>query len=50
MSDLTAICFEDQHTAFAMRAELVKLQREYLIEMDDVVVVTKDEEGKTKLH
>ena len=33
-----------------MRAELVKLQKEYLIEMEDVVVVTKDGKGKVKLH
>jgi len=26
-----------------MRAKLAKLQKEYLIEMEDVVVVTKDE-------
>jgi uncharacterized membrane protein len=50
MSDFIGICYEDQHTAFAVRAELVKLQKEYLIEMDDVVVVTKDEDGKTQLH
>jgi uncharacterized membrane protein len=50
MSDLVAISFDDEHTAFEMRAELVKLQKEYLIEMDDVVVVTKDDKGKVKLH
>ena len=33
-----------------MRAELGKMQKEYLIEMDDVVVVTKDDKGKVKLH
>ena len=50
MSDLVVIGFEDEHTAFEMRAELAKLQKEYLIEMEDVVVVTKDEKGKVKLH
>ena len=50
MSDLVVIGFDDEHTAFEMRAELVKLQKEYLIEMEDVVVVTKDDEGKVKLH
>jgi len=33
-----------------MRAALVKLQKEYLIDMEDVVVVTKDDKGKVKLH
>ena len=50
MSDLVVISFEDEHSAFEMRAELVKLQKEYLIEMEDVVVVTKDDKGKVKLH
>ena len=50
MSDLVVIGFDDEHTAFEMRAELVKLQKEYLIEMEDVVVVTKDGKGKVKLH
>ena len=49
MSDLVVVGFEDEHTAFEMRAALVKLQKEYLIEMDDVVVVTKDEKGEVKL-
>jgi uncharacterized membrane protein len=33
-----------------MRAALAKLQKEYLIDMEDVVVVTKDDAGKVKLH
>jgi uncharacterized membrane protein len=50
MSDLVAISFDDEHEAFEMRATLAKLQKEYLIEMEDVVVVTKDDKGKVKLH
>lgn len=50
MSNLIVISFEDEHTAFAMRAELAKLQTEYLIEMEDAVVVTKGDDGKVKLH
>jgi uncharacterized membrane protein len=50
MSDLIVISFEDEHTVLAMRAELAKMQKEYLIEMDDVVVVTKNDKGKVKLH
>ncbi len=50
MSQLVAIEFKDEHTAFALRAELAKMQKEYLIDMQDVVVVTKDENGKVKLH
>ena len=50
MSDLIAITFDDETTAFTMRAELAKMQKEYLIDMGDVVVVTKDDKGKVKLH
>jgi uncharacterized membrane protein len=50
MSELVVISFHDENTAFEMRATLAGLQKEYLIEMEDVVVVTKDENGKVKLH
>jgi uncharacterized membrane protein len=50
MSNLVVIGFEDEATAFDMRAKLAKMQKEYLIEMEDVVVVTKDEKDKIKLH
>jgi uncharacterized membrane protein len=50
MSNLVVIAFPTQELAFELRAELVKLQQEYLIEMEDVVIVTKDADGKVKLH
>ena len=50
MSNLVVIAFEEEHKAFEMRAELVKLQKEYLLKMEDAVVVTKDKENKVKLH
>ncbi len=50
MSDLIVVAFEDDATAFAMRAELVKLQTEYLLEMEDVVVVTRSPDNKVQLH
>ncbi len=50
MGNLVVIGFEDESSAFEMRAELAKMQKEYLIEMEDVVVVTKDEDDKIKLH
>ncbi|ESQ08871.1 MAG TPA: DUF1269 domain-containing protein [Chromatiaceae bacterium] len=50
MSNLVVISFPEEQLAFEMRAELVKLQKEYLIDMEDVVVVTKDAAGKVKLH
>ncbi len=50
MSNLVVILFDDETTAFDMRTELVKMQKEYLIEMEDAVVVTKNESGKIQLH
>lgn len=50
MSDLVAIVFDEESVAFEMRAELIKMQKEYLIQMEDAVVVTKEADGKTKLH
>ncbi|MEX5728169.1 putative membrane protein [Rhodovulum iodosum] len=50
MADLIAVAFDDESKAFDMRAELVRMQKDYLIDMDDVVVVTRNEDGKVKLH
>jgi uncharacterized membrane protein len=50
MSELVVVMFKDETTAFEMRAALAKMQKEYLIEMEDAVVVTKDASGKVKLH
>ncbi len=50
MSDLIVVAFKDEATAFEMRAELVKLQKEYLLEMEDVVVVTRGADDKVQLH
>ena len=50
MSDLVAIAFDDSAKAFDLRARLAQLQKEYLISMDDIVVVTRDDDGKVKLH
>jgi uncharacterized membrane protein len=44
------VVFDDETTAFEMRTELAKMQQEYLIDMEDAVVVTKDAGGKVKLH
>ncbi|RPJ12421.1 MAG: DUF1269 domain-containing protein [Deltaproteobacteria bacterium] len=50
MSDLIVIEFKDEESAFEARAELAKMQKEYFLQMEDVVVVTKNEKGKIKLH
>ena len=50
MSTFVAIEYDDPHKAQEVRLALVKLQREYLIDLEDAVVAVKDEEGKIKLH
>jgi uncharacterized membrane protein len=50
MSNLIVIAFDNEADAFAMRAALAKLQSQYLIEMEDAVVVTRDAQGKVQLH
>ena len=50
MSTLVAVVFHDQSTAFEMRAALAKMQDQYLLEMEDAVVVTRDLKGKIKMH
>ena len=49
MSNLIVVVFNDEVTAFEMRTALMKMQKEYLIELEDAVVVTRDRSGKTKL-
>ena len=50
MSQLVAVTYPDQFKAEEVRVKLWKLQRDYLIELEDAVVVTKDLKGKVKLH
>ena len=50
MSNLIVIGFNNAADAFEMRAALAKLQTQYLIEMEDAVVVTRDAQGKVQLH
>ncbi len=50
MSKLIAITFDDHATAFELRSDLVRMQSDYLITLDDAVVVTSNDKGQTKLH
>lgn len=50
MTDLVLISYPDEAAGFAARTELVKMQKEYLIDMEDAVVVTKAADGKIQLH
>jgi uncharacterized membrane protein len=50
MSDLIAIAYPDQATAERVRGRLGEAVKAKIIELDDAVVVTRDEAGKVKLH
>ncbi|WP_299357906.1 DUF1269 domain-containing protein [uncultured Paracoccus sp.] len=50
MSDLIVIAFDDEADAFSMRQELIKAQGEYLVELEDAVVVTRPSGGEYQLH
>jgi len=47
---LIVIEYDDPFKAEEMRLKLRKMQKEYLLDLDDAVVAVKDEKGKIKLH
>lgn len=50
MSDLLVIAFDNEADGFELRAELVKMQKEYLIQLEDAVVVTRPAADDIQLH
>jgi uncharacterized membrane protein len=50
MSNLVVIGFDNAADAFELRAALARMQTQYLIEMEDAVVVTRDDKGAVQLH
>ena len=50
MSALAVIAYPDQGTAGEAAAALQRMQKELLIELEDVAWVTKSQDGKMKLH
>ena len=50
MSNLIVLGFNNEADAFEMRPGLARLQSQYLIQMEDAVVVTRDPQGKVNLH
>lgn len=50
MSDLVAIAYPDVATAQQVAGNLGEAVKQHLIELDDVVVVERREDGKVKLH
>lgn len=50
MSDLIAVAYPDRETAEKVRQRLAQLTLEHTIELEDAVIVDRDENGKVKLH
>ncbi len=50
MSTLVVVGYKDIHKAEEVRLQLLKMQRDYLLDLEDAVVVVKSAEGKVKLH
>jgi uncharacterized membrane protein len=50
MTDLVAITYPDEHRAAEVVATLRRLQHEYLLDLEDSCVATKDAQGKIKLY
>lgn len=49
MSDLIAIGFSNEFKADEVLIELRKLEREYLIDLEDAAIVTRNQAGKIKI-
>jgi uncharacterized membrane protein len=50
MSTLVVIGYDDQFKAEEVRLALMKMQKDYLIDLEDAVVAVKDQQGKVRLH
>jgi len=50
MSDLVFIAFENEKKAEEVRDRVLGMQKEYLIEVSDAVIATRDENGRVKLN
>ena len=50
MSTLVVVSYDTEFQAEEVRLKLRKLQKDYLIDLEDAVVATKDAKGKVKLH
>lgn len=50
MSDLIVVAYDDMFEAETVRLKLLKMQKEYLVDLEDAVVAVKDQAGKVKLN
>jgi uncharacterized membrane protein len=50
MSSLVVVRYDDEFKAEEVRLMLQKMHKDYLIDLEDAVVVVKDRKGNVKLH
>jgi uncharacterized membrane protein len=50
MSDLIVVGYDDAFKAEEVRLKLLKMQKEYLVDLEDAVVAVKNKDGKVKLN
>jgi uncharacterized membrane protein len=50
VSTLVVVGYDDQFKAEEVRLKLLKMQKDYLIDLGDAAVAVKDASGKVKLH
>lgn len=50
MSELVVIGYDNEFRADEVRLELLKMQKEYLLDLEDAVVAVKKPNGSVKLH
>ncbi|MDQ7822303.1 MAG: DUF1269 domain-containing protein [Candidatus Eremiobacteraeota bacterium] len=49
MSDLIVLAFNDQYKADEVMHALMKMEKEYLVDLDDACIVVRDKKGKVRL-
>ena len=50
MSTLVVVAYPSLYKAEEVRLQLLKMQKEYLIDLEDAAIAVKDDKGKVKLH
>src|SRR5262245_35579050 len=50
MSDLLVVGYDDKNQADDVRLRLIKMQRDYLVDLADAVVAVRQADGKVELH
>ncbi len=50
MSELVAVSYPDVYRAGEVCAALQRLQKDFLIDMEDAAYITREQDGKIKLH